>query len=211
MSTLRARWNWLAALALAASLLGGGALAADVAAAPAPVGKALQATDDAAAVDEACDGGAAADDRDNAEDADEASDVDEADDAEGGDEADDIGETEDDADEAEDADEEGDVDEVDGPEDDGADGGENAGEDEGDAEGTEGQSRTIDDGEELLPQAEISLEKAIDAAQGAASGEVGEVDLECVDGTLVFNVDVGDKDVKVDATTGEVLSADADD
>jgi uncharacterized membrane protein YkoI len=189
MSTLQVRWTWLAALALAPSLLGGGALATDV----------------AAAVDEACDGGATADDGDDAEDADEAGDIDQTDDAEGGDEADDIGETEDDADE------EGDVDEVDGPEDDGADGGENAGEDERDTEGTEGQSRTLDDGEELLPQAEISLGKAIDAAQGAASGEVGEVDLECVDGALVFNVDVGDKDVKVDATTGEVLSADADD
>lgn len=70
---------------------------------------------------------------------------------------------------------------------------------------------TLDDGEELLPQAKIGLAQAIEAAQGAASGSIGEVDLEDYRGTLVFNVDVGDKDVKVDAKTGAVLSADADD
>ncbi len=46
---------------------------------------------------------------------------------------------------------------------------------------------------------------AIEAAQTAADGEIGEVDLEDYNGTLVFNVDVGDVDVKVDAATGEVL------
>ncbi len=45
----------------------------------------------------------------------------------------------------------------------------------------------------------------------AASGPVGEIDLEEYQGKLVFNVDVGDKDVKVDAHTGAVLSADSTD
>jgi len=74
---------------------------------------------------------------------------------------------------------------------------------------------TLDDGEELLPQAGISIDDAIASAQaavpGATSGDIGEVDLEYFDGTLVFNVDVGEKDVKVDASTGEVLSTELDD
>ena len=68
-----------------------------------------------------------------------------------------------------------------------------------------GQSGVLDDGKDLLPQAEISLKAAIESAQAAAQGDIGEVDLEYYNGTLVFNVDVGDQDVKVDAATGEVL------
>ena len=70
---------------------------------------------------------------------------------------------------------------------------------------------TLDDGQSLLPRAGISLDAAIVAAQGAASGAVGEVDLEYVDDRLVFNVDIGDQDVKVDASSGAVLSVDVDD
>lgn len=74
---------------------------------------------------------------------------------------------------------------------------------------------TLDDGEDLLPQARISIDEAIASAvaavPGATSDDVGEVDLEYFDGTLVFNVDVGDKDVKVDASTGDVVSTDQDD
>jgi len=72
-------------------------------------------------------------------------------------------------------------------------------------------SGTLDDGKDLLPQAGITLEQAIAAAQSAASGSVGEVDLEHYQGKLVFNVDIGDKDVKVDASNGSILAADADD
>jgi uncharacterized membrane protein YkoI len=70
---------------------------------------------------------------------------------------------------------------------------------------------TLDDGQSLLPQAGISLEAAVDSARGAASGAVGEVDLEYVGDRLVFNVDIGDQDVKVDASSGAVLSVDLDD
>jgi len=69
----------------------------------------------------------------------------------------------------------------------------------------------IDDGKDLLPQAGITLEQALAAAQSAAPGAVGEVDLEHYQGKLVFNVDVGDKDVKVDASTGAVIDATSDD
>ena len=48
------------------------------------------------------------------------------------------------------------------------------------------------------------------AAQASASGDLGEVDLEYYNGTLVFNVDIGDHDVKVDATTGTVLGSGTD-
>lgn len=74
---------------------------------------------------------------------------------------------------------------------------------------------TIDDGRELLPSSSIGLQRAIASALGAVPGatsqDVGEVDLEYVSGTLVFNVDIGEKDVKVDASTGDVLSIDQDD
>ena len=69
----------------------------------------------------------------------------------------------------------------------------------------------LDDGKDLLPQAGITIDQAIAAAQSAASGPVGEVDLEYSHGKLAFNVDVGDKDVKVDASNGSILAADADD
>ena len=69
---------------------------------------------------------------------------------------------------------------------------------------------TLDDGQSLLPQAGISSMRR-SAAQGAASGAVGEVDLEYVGDRLVFNVDIGDQDVKVDASSGAVLSVDMDD
>ena len=69
----------------------------------------------------------------------------------------------------------------------------------------------LDDGKDLLPQAGITEQQAIRAAQGAASGALNEVDLEHAAGRLVFNVDVGAKGVKVDAATGKVVAVDQDD
>jgi uncharacterized membrane protein YkoI len=76
--------------------------------------------------------------------------------------------------------------------------------------GTSGGSR-LDDGKDLLPQAKITEAQAIQAAQARASGGLDEVDLERAGGKLVFNVDVGDHDVKVDANTGDVVRVDGDD
>ena len=73
-----------------------------------------------------------------------------------------------------------------------------------------GAAGQIDDGAELLDQAPISLEDALAAAQAAASGKLGEVDLEMYQGRLVFNVDVGNLDIKVDAADGTVLGQEAD-
>jgi len=65
----------------------------------------------------------------------------------------------------------------------------------------------IDDGADLPSQAKITERGAIAAAQTAVSGPLSEVDLEDCEGQLVFNVDVGSHDVKVDAASGEVLAA----
>jgi uncharacterized membrane protein YkoI len=73
------------------------------------------------------------------------------------------------------------------------------------------QSGALDDGKNLLPQAKITVDEAIAAARSAASGAVGEIDLEHAGGRLVFNVDVGDKDVKVDALDGSIVAVDSDD
>jgi uncharacterized membrane protein YkoI len=78
------------------------------------------------------------------------------------------------------------------------------------AAGGAGASR-LDDGKDLLPQAKITEQQAIAAAQTAASGGLNEVDLEHAGGRLVFNVDVGDADVEVDAATGKVVRVDHDD
>jgi uncharacterized membrane protein YkoI len=78
------------------------------------------------------------------------------------------------------------------------------------AAGGGGASR-LDDGKALLPQATITEQQATAAAQASASGALNEVDLEHVGGRLVFNVDVGDADVKVDAATGKVVRVDHDD
>lgn len=69
----------------------------------------------------------------------------------------------------------------------------------------------LDDGKDLLPQATLTEQEAIKAAQGAASGPLNEVDLEDYQGTQVFNVDVGASDVKVDASNGNVLATPTDD
>ena len=65
----------------------------------------------------------------------------------------------------------------------------------------------LDDGKQYLSQAKVSEQDAIAAAQHAATGGLNEVDLEHYNGKLVWNVDVGSHDVKVDANTGKVLDS----
>ncbi|WP_028064191.1 PepSY domain-containing protein [Solirubrobacter soli] len=76
--------------------------------------------------------------------------------------------------------------------------------------GADSPSR-LDDGKDLAGQADISEGQAIAAARAVASGALDEIDLEHRNGALVYNVDVGSKDVKVDARTGDVVAVDADD
>jgi len=63
---------------------------------------------------------------------------------------------------------------------------------------------SLDDGKDLLPQTTIGLAQANAAAQRAAEGDLGQVDLEHYDGKVVYSVDVGDREVKVDAADGSI-------
>jgi uncharacterized membrane protein YkoI len=63
---------------------------------------------------------------------------------------------------------------------------------------------SLDDGKELRPQASITPRQALAAAQHAASGSLGQVDLEQFQGRLVYTVDIGDREVKVDAENGRI-------
>jgi uncharacterized membrane protein YkoI len=79
------------------------------------------------------------------------------------------------------------------------------------AQGAAPSGSRMDDGKDLMSQASITEQQAIAAAQSAATGSLSEVDLEQFDGKLVFNVDVGGHDVKVDAANGHVLASPSDD
>ena len=68
------------------------------------------------------------------------------------------------------------------------------------------QPGSLDDGKDLQPQASITLDRAIASAQKAASGGLGQVDLEHYRNRLVYMVDVGNQEVRVDATNGKVVA-----
>jgi uncharacterized membrane protein YkoI len=65
---------------------------------------------------------------------------------------------------------------------------------------------TLDDGKSLLPQTSVSLSSAVTTAQQAADGALGQVDLEHFRGGIVYSVDVGNQEVRVDATSGKVVA-----
>jgi uncharacterized membrane protein YkoI len=65
---------------------------------------------------------------------------------------------------------------------------------------------SLDDGKNLLPQTKISLAQAVSAAQAAATGSLGQVDLERYGSRIVYTVDVGDQEVRVDAADGSVVA-----
>ena len=65
---------------------------------------------------------------------------------------------------------------------------------------------SLDDGKDLLPQTTISLGQAVAAAQRAQSGKLGQVDLERYNGRIVYMVDVGDQEVRVDAADGSIAA-----
>lgn len=67
----------------------------------------------------------------------------------------------------------------------------------------------LSEGQELLPKAKITVEAAVQAAQGSATGALGAVELEEKNGKLVFEVIVGDQEVFVDAADGTIVSADS--
>ena len=65
---------------------------------------------------------------------------------------------------------------------------------------------SLDDGKDLLPLTKISLAQANAAAQNAVDGSLGQVDLERYRGRVVYMVDVGDREVRVDAANGQVVA-----
>ena len=65
---------------------------------------------------------------------------------------------------------------------------------------------SLDDGKDLLPQTTISVGQAVAAAQRAQSGALGQVDLEQSNGRVVYVVDVGSHEVRVDATNGAIAA-----
>ena len=65
---------------------------------------------------------------------------------------------------------------------------------------------SLDDGKDLVPQTTISLGQAVAAAQRAQSGKLGQVDLERYNGRIVYMVDVGDQEVRVDASSGTIAA-----
>ena len=66
---------------------------------------------------------------------------------------------------------------------------------------------SLDDGKQFLPQTKVTVAQAVAAAQRAESGQLGQVDLEQYNGRLVYSVDVGDHEVKVDARDGSIAGS----
>jgi uncharacterized membrane protein YkoI len=66
---------------------------------------------------------------------------------------------------------------------------------------------SLDDGKSLLPQTRISLGQAVAKAQRTEPGALGQVDLEHYAGKLVYSVDVGGREVKVDAVDGSIAGS----
>ena len=67
------------------------------------------------------------------------------------------------------------------------------------------QPGSLDDGKDLLPQTTVSLAAANATAQRVAEGGLGQVDLEHFGDRIVFSVDVGSQEVRVDANSGIVV------
>jgi uncharacterized membrane protein YkoI len=65
---------------------------------------------------------------------------------------------------------------------------------------------TLDDGKQYLPQTKISVSQAVAAAQRAQSGQLGQVDLDSSAGRFVYVVDIGNREVSVDAGDGSVVA-----
>jgi uncharacterized membrane protein YkoI len=65
---------------------------------------------------------------------------------------------------------------------------------------------TLDDGKDLLPETKIALATAVASAEQAANGALGQVDLEHYGGRIVYAVDIGDQEVRVDAATGKIVA-----
>jgi uncharacterized membrane protein YkoI len=77
--------------------------------------------------------------------------------------------------------------------------------------GDENPDGRLEEGSELAAEATVSVEDAIAVAQTAATGPVGDVELDRSGDILAYEIEIGESDVYVDAQTGELLSAEQDD
>ena len=76
--------------------------------------------------------------------------------------------------------------------------------------GDESSEGRLEEGSELVEEATVSVEDAIAIAQSAASGSVDDVELERSNGVLVYEIEIGESDIYVDARSGALLSAEHD-
>lgn len=67
-----------------------------------------------------------------------------------------------------------------------------------------------DEAAALAPLAKISTDEAVAAATAEVPGDAGKVELDNENGSLVYSVEIGGQDVKVDAGTGVVLQVESD-
>lgn len=68
------------------------------------------------------------------------------------------------------------------------------------------QPGSLDDGKELRSQTSVSLATAVSTAREVAHGAFGQVDLEHFRGRIVYTVDIGDNEVRVDAGNAKVVA-----
>lgn len=77
--------------------------------------------------------------------------------------------------------------------------------------GDESNDGRLEEGSELISEAAISVDEAISIAEAEASGIAEDAELERQGDRLVFEIEVGETDVYIDANDGSVLSVDGDD
>lgn len=77
--------------------------------------------------------------------------------------------------------------------------------------GDEWNGPGLDGGQHLLEEASISVDEAVAIAQEQANGRVDDVELDRSGDRLVYEIEVGEADIYVDANDGSVLGTDWDD
>jgi uncharacterized membrane protein YkoI len=73
------------------------------------------------------------------------------------------------------------------------------------------EGSNLDDGSHLLSDARITPEEAIDIAQGEVNGNVEDIDLERNGSELIYDIEINDTDVHIDAMDGAVLYVEYED
>ncbi len=76
--------------------------------------------------------------------------------------------------------------------------------------GDESDSGRLEEGRELVSEASISVDEAISIAESEAAGRAEDIELERQGTRLVYEIEVGETDVYIDADDGSVLAVDND-